>query len=232
MALIVTPGSFLSSVRVRLGGVRVVLASASPARLAVLRAAGVDPEVIVSGVDEDIYSARAPASDQVLASAKASAVASRLNDGLVIGCDSMLDLDGRAYGKPASPAEAEARWHEMSGKSGTLLTGQLRDRRAQREVRGRRGRHDRPVRHPDRCRDFGIVARASRSTGAGGFTSRAWAAGSSTRSTATTTRDRHLGSAAPRPSPRPGHHDPGPVGPEPAGSVQQARVVRHGVVRL
>ncbi len=69
-----------------------------------LRAAGIDPEVIVSGVDEDAYSAPSTGDlTQVLASAKASAVASRLNDGLVIGCDSMLDLDGRAYGKPASP---------------------------------------------------------------------------------------------------------------------------------
>jgi nucleoside triphosphate pyrophosphatase len=111
-------------VRVRLDAVRVVLASASPARLAVLRAAGIHPEVIVSGVDEDAYSAPTTGElTQVLASAKASAVASTLDDGLVIGCDSMLDLDGRAYGKPASPEEAEARWHEMSGKSGTLYTG-------------------------------------------------------------------------------------------------------------
>jgi septum formation protein len=107
-----------------LGGVRVVLASASPARLAVLRAAGVDPEVIVSGVNEDVYTAPSTGElTQVLASAKASSVASRLNDGLVIGCDSMLDLDGRAYGKPASAAEAAERWHEMSGKTGTLFTG-------------------------------------------------------------------------------------------------------------
>jgi septum formation protein len=104
--------------------VRVVLASASPARLAVLRAAGIDPEVIVSGVDEDAYSAPTTGElTQVLASAKASAVASALGDGLVIGCDSMLDLDGRAYGKPSSPEEAISRWHEMSGKTGTLFTG-------------------------------------------------------------------------------------------------------------
>jgi septum formation protein len=104
--------------------VRVVLASASPARLAVLRAAGLRPDVIVSGVDEDAY--QAPTTGEltgVLASAKASAVAASLDDGLVIGCDSMLDLDGRAYGKPATPAEAVARWHAMSGRSGTLFTG-------------------------------------------------------------------------------------------------------------
>ncbi|MGD0702851.1 MAG: Maf family protein [Trebonia sp.] len=103
---------------------RLVLASASPARLAVLRAAGLDPQVIVSGVDEDAFSAGTTAElTQTLASAKATAVAASLRDGIVIGCDSMLDLDGTAYGKPADSVEAVARWHEMSGRSGTLYTG-------------------------------------------------------------------------------------------------------------
>jgi septum formation protein len=113
--------------------VRVVLASASPARLAVLRAAGLHPEVIVSGVDEDGYSARTTAElTGLLASAKAEAVAGSLaspsgpapsGPALVIGCDSMLDLDGVALGKPASPQEATARWRDMRGRSGTLYTG-------------------------------------------------------------------------------------------------------------
>jgi septum formation protein len=102
----------------------VVLASASPARLAVLRAAGLDPEVIVSGVDESAFTAGTPAElAGVLAQAKAAAVAARLAEGLVIGCDSLLDLDGRALGKSASADQAAARWREMSGRTGTLVTG-------------------------------------------------------------------------------------------------------------
>ena len=103
---------------------RVVLASASPARLAVLRGAGLDPEVIVSGVDEDAFSADGTAElVQALAAAKATAVAGSLDSGLVIGCDSMLDLSGQAFGKPASAAEAIERWRGMRGRSGTLYTG-------------------------------------------------------------------------------------------------------------
>jgi septum formation protein len=102
----------------------VVLASGSPARLAVLRAAGLDPEVIVSGVDESAFTAATPTElAGVLAQAKAAAVAARLADGLVIGCDSLLDLDGRALGKSASAGQAAARWREMSGRTGTLVTG-------------------------------------------------------------------------------------------------------------
>jgi septum formation protein len=101
-----------------------VLASASPARLALLRSAGLDPRVIVSGVDESAFTASTPAAlVELLAQAKADAVAAGMDRGLVIGCDSMLDLDGRARGKPQSAAEATAWWREMSGRTGTLLTG-------------------------------------------------------------------------------------------------------------
>jgi septum formation protein len=102
----------------------IVLASGSPARLAVLRAAGLEPEVVVSGVDESAFTAATPAElAGLLAQAKAHAVAAGRADGLVIGCDSLLDLDGRALGKPASAAEAARRWREMSGRTGTLVTG-------------------------------------------------------------------------------------------------------------
>lgn len=89
-----------------------------------LRAAGIDPEVIVSGVDEDAYTAPATGElTQVLASAKAAAVAAGLDEGLVIGCDSMLDLDGISLGKPHSAEDAVAMWHRLSGREGTLCTG-------------------------------------------------------------------------------------------------------------
>jgi len=102
----------------------IILASASLARLAVLRAAGLEPKVIVSGVDETAFSGGTPAElAGRLARAKAAAVASGLAEGLVIGCDSLLDLDGRALGKPGSAAEAAGRWREMSGRTGTLVTG-------------------------------------------------------------------------------------------------------------
>ncbi|MEU1883184.1 nucleoside triphosphate pyrophosphatase [Streptosporangium sp. NPDC020072] len=103
---------------------RIVLASASPARLALLRSAGLDPKVIVSGVDEEAVTADSPAElCLALAVAKASVVARDLTSGLVVGCDSVLELDGQAYGKPASPQEAVARWKSMRGRQGRLLTG-------------------------------------------------------------------------------------------------------------
>jgi nucleoside triphosphate pyrophosphatase len=102
-----------------------VLASSSAARLQVLRQAGLDPVVIVSGVDEDQFSAPIPAElVQRLASAKAAAVAGGLTGGeLVIGCDSVLELDGNALGKPADAAAARRYWAQMRGRSGVLHTG-------------------------------------------------------------------------------------------------------------
>jgi septum formation protein len=105
---------------------RLILASQSPARLNLLRQAGLRPEVVVSGVDEDAVTAPTPAELALaLAEAKASVVAARpeAHGALVIGCDSVLDLDGAALGKPADAEEATARWKSMRGRAGTLQTG-------------------------------------------------------------------------------------------------------------
>jgi len=121
--------------------VRFVLASASPARLATLTSAGFAPEVRVSGVDEDaaLGAARAARGEAphgrhvlgastaddvlVLARAKAEAVAAEQRDAIVLGCDSMLELDGRQLGKPGDAAEAVERWRWMRGRTGVLHTG-------------------------------------------------------------------------------------------------------------
>jgi septum formation protein len=102
-----------------------VLASASPARLATLRAAGVEPEVIVSGVDESQLDGLPPRELALqLAELKAAAVAAGLaGDRLVLGCDSVLELDGAALGKPDDAADAIRRWQSMRGRSGVLHTG-------------------------------------------------------------------------------------------------------------
>ncbi|TFV64243.1 UNVERIFIED_ORG: septum formation inhibitor Maf [Bacillus sp. AZ43] len=104
---------------------RLVLASASPARLSLLRQAGLAPEVVVSNVDESTYSApRVAEHVALLASAKAAAVAKQETDALVIGADSLLEFHGRPLGKPADAAEARDRWQRMAGRSGILHTGQ------------------------------------------------------------------------------------------------------------
>src|SRR6476661_8507872 len=119
-----------------------VLGSSSPARLTTLRRAGIDPFVLVSDVDEDAVVAQALqtygelAPDDLallLARAKCEAVSSALlaGDGiedapesaLVLGCDSVLELDGQMHGKPADAAEAVERWRQMRGRSGVLHTG-------------------------------------------------------------------------------------------------------------
>jgi septum formation protein len=112
--------------------VHVVLASASPARKRLLHAAGIEPSIMVSSVDEDAAAAAAektygPLATEdlalVLARAKAEDVASQVEDALVIGCDSILDLDGDGHGKPQTPEQAIERWQRMRGRAGVLHTG-------------------------------------------------------------------------------------------------------------
>jgi septum formation protein len=116
-----------------------VLASASPARLKTLRAAGLDATVVVSGVDEDAVTADRPETlAGTLARLKAEAVAARLKaqavaarpgaraagaHQLVLGCDSVLGFEGHILGKPADAGEAVARWRVMRGRAGVLHTG-------------------------------------------------------------------------------------------------------------
>ncbi|HWJ11143.1 MAG TPA: Maf family protein [Nocardioides sp.] len=106
---------------------QLVLASASPARLATLRSAGFEPQVVVSGVDESQVSGVPPAELALrLAQLKCRAVAGGDEvpaDALVLGCDSVLELDGEALGKPADADEAVRRWQAMRGRSGVLHTG-------------------------------------------------------------------------------------------------------------
>jgi septum formation protein len=118
---------------------RVCLASTSPARLMLLRQAGIEPLTASPDVDEDAVAAAAaeaagaelPPAELVLllARAKATDVARRIAaedpafDGIVIGGDSMFALNGRVYGKPHTAAEATRRWHEMRGETGILHSG-------------------------------------------------------------------------------------------------------------
>jgi septum formation protein len=113
-------------------GVQFVLASQSPARLALLRSAGVDPAVFVSGVDEDAVAASLtdPSPSELvtaLAVAKAEAVLDQVAaahpDAVVVACDSMLNIGGQMVGKPGDPDIARRRWAAMAGTSGELLTG-------------------------------------------------------------------------------------------------------------
>ena len=113
---------------------RVVLGSASTGRRRVLRSAGIDPLIAVSGVDEDAAIAALGAHPDpatvvtTLARAKADAVVRELDaevtaDCVVIGCDSMLYVNGELRGKPGTPEQARHQWNSMAGKPGSLFTG-------------------------------------------------------------------------------------------------------------
>ena len=105
---------------------KLVLASTSPARLRLLRDAGIDPVVIAPNVDEEQVGEMALAAGTIsttadlvllLAKCKAEAVVQNplAEDALIIGCDSALDLDGEALGKPLEPEVAIERWKAMRG---------------------------------------------------------------------------------------------------------------------
>lgn len=103
---------------------RLVLASASPVRLRVLREGGFAPEVIVSGVDESTATGTTEVIARQLAEQKAVAVAQRVDgDALVLGADTVLDVDGETRGKPASTEQARAWWTSVAGRAATLHSG-------------------------------------------------------------------------------------------------------------
>lgn len=111
-------------------GVRLILASASPARLRTLRNAGLSPDVVVSGLDESTVSEPDPAQRALLlAELKARAVADLVPghvpgvQRIVVGCDSLFEFEGQGFGKPGSATEARLRLARMSGSSGVLHTG-------------------------------------------------------------------------------------------------------------
>ena len=101
-----------------------ILASASPARRKLLQMVGIEPTVCQSNFDESqIQLEDAQELVNTLAKCKAETVADRFNDALILGCDSVLTLNDRIYGKPESPQVAIARWQEMRGNTGILYTG-------------------------------------------------------------------------------------------------------------
>jgi septum formation protein len=106
-------------------GRRLVLASASPVRRRVLVEAGFDPEVIVSGAEEDDVTGPTATVARQLAERKAQVVADRLagEDAIVLGCDTVLDVDGETRGKAPSLEVARAWWASVAGRSATLHSG-------------------------------------------------------------------------------------------------------------
>jgi septum formation protein len=101
-----------------------VLASASPARLRLLQTVGIQPLVCPSDFDESqIQDTDAANLVQILARCKAETVSSKFPSALIMGCDSVLSIDGEIYGKPANPEVAIARWRSMQNNFGDLYTG-------------------------------------------------------------------------------------------------------------
>ena len=113
-----------------------MLASASETRLRILRQAGFDPAVDPAHVDER-FEGEIAVGVAVVAERKAAAVAPRHPSDVVLACDSLVDLDGRVLGKPASAAQAAEWWRALRGRVATVWTGQcvtLGDRRVTRAL--------------------------------------------------------------------------------------------------
>lgn len=104
---------------------RVVLASKSPARLAVLRGAGIEPEVMVSGFDESQILDSSPTRlASRLAQFKGDSVAPALSGNVVlIACDTVLEFEGKAYGKPGTKEAVRSLWRKMRAREGLIHTG-------------------------------------------------------------------------------------------------------------
>lgn len=103
-----------------------ILASASPARRRLLNEAGISAFVCPSDFDESQVQISDPAElVKTLAQGKAEAVVSQFSNSLILGCDSVLAMDGKIYGKPLSVADAIARWQQMRGQVGELHTGHV-----------------------------------------------------------------------------------------------------------
>ncbi|BBH37666.1 MAG: septum formation inhibitor Maf [Microcystis flos-aquae DF17] len=101
-----------------------ILASASPARKKLLQMVGIDPIVRVSNFDESTINADDTLHlVQTLAQCKAQTIAPQFDSGLILGCDSVLEVAGEVYGKPKDKSEAIDRWQKMRGQVGTLYTG-------------------------------------------------------------------------------------------------------------
>ncbi|MBD1837437.1 septum formation inhibitor Maf [Coleofasciculus sp. FACHB-64] len=101
-----------------------VLASASPARRRLLQSAGIEPVVCPSDFDESqVSTSVASELVQTLALRKAETVANQFPDALILGCDSVLLVNGEIHGKPADAAQAIARWQKMRSQIGELYTG-------------------------------------------------------------------------------------------------------------
>src|SRR5687767_6738263 len=123
----VTPGvaarsdvTFRSATMAGMAAPRLVLASRSETRLRILRHAGFDPLVVPSDVDETLGDLELSVAVSELALRKASAVAASHHEALVLGCDSLVELDGEVLGKPSSPEEAVAWWHQLRTRSATV----------------------------------------------------------------------------------------------------------------